>query len=164
MRLQHANPRVPPLGCSSQPALPDPTWRLGIAGAQLRGQALSGRAFGGPLRSVAAAAAAAEAVPALENGSAGDAATGAKATPQAADMATRLRIGFRLEAQRGFGNVRGAQRLSEFATDTFLALMPTQVSYNAQPSSSFPICHELQETELLWWTPASGHPLVCLCK
>ena len=80
-------------------------------------------------------------------------------------MATRLRIGFRLEAQRGFGNVRGAQRLSEFATDTFLALMPTQVSYNKQPSSSFPICHELQETELLWWTPASGHlALACLCK
>ena len=68
------------------------------------------------------------------------AAVASEPSPKAADMAARLRIGFRMEAARGYGNVRGAQQLSEFATDTFLELLHTQVRPNGRAPFSFALC------------------------
>ena len=121
--------RMPPRCAdnSSRSLLPDPTWRLGIPRASLRATPLSCRTLSVLRHSAATASAAAPAVSAEQDGSAANAAVEAALTPRAADMAARLRVGFRLETERGLGNVRGAQRLSEFATDTFLALLPTQV-------------------------------------
>ena len=120
---------MPPLYAenSSGMWLPDPTWRLSMARAAPKATALSYRTISSLLHSDAQTAAAEPAVTALESGRAHCAAMDATLTPQAADMVARLRVGFRLEAQRSFVNVRGAQRLSEFATDTFLALRPMQV-------------------------------------
>ena len=91
---------------------------------------------------VSTAGAASVSAPDISTGAAPDSAVarGSEPSPKAADMAARLRVGFRMEAARGYGNVRGAQRLSEFATDTFLELLPTQVRLMDEQLTTDPVC------------------------